>query len=876
MAEYGGGASRQTVPLSTSDDVSRPLAGCVICCTSVPDEKRTQLAEYAKQMGAVHTYDLTLEVTHLIVGEYDTPKYRYVARNRMDIQPMMVTWVEAVREFWIHDQEIDMPRLEQQYRLPTFHSLRFSMTGCDDPNERLEISDKVRANGGVYEGDLTKSITHLISFRTEGAKYRAAKSWRLQIVSIEWLRDSLERGMILDEKLYDPALPVLERGKDAWDKTRPKRTSPGKRNREGSTASLDGGKRKLRRTASTKLSTQHEEIWGDIVGGGGGSMVPQVSRSGMWETRDEGPPIANPKPAAVWTDEEKQGRPAPATVESQRSSTGMFSGCRFFSHGFPREKMQVLQEHLVPHGAEVANTIEDLLEPSQNKQASRLFRMVPADLPLSEIPPLPNSRMPVETITYLWVERCLHHKKFIEPNDHVVGRPFPKFPIEGFQGMAISSSAFTGIDLLHFARAVRLLGAEYKEDFTSESTVLVTKSLVGLRKDKYDHAMEWRIPILNADWVWDSISTGTKLSFSKYRCRSQKRDSGRADSLPCTKQGSTSEPPSRRGRTSSEIIRAPSRASSHSSRSSMQPPRHSGLDSSAFASEGCAQEPSRKSARPPRGLGPDRSAFSTGEAVDETVSAASKPLRAAGLDNTAFAPDEPEEDGTAPVPGEPEAETQTAPTHTPPKAEDETQGLPSVPEASTEVSQDLAYKAKVLGETNGNSPARSSRTPAPSDLPAPPQQEDMSNAISNLLARAKGSTQDAPEIRKRGRILGRVTSNISTGSTNRSRATSVDSTATHGCPVEYPPQIQNDQTANERIQMLLNGDRPPEGVGSQPPATQLQYEDPDSTEAREIVMAKMRGEKVQKRSGMREKTITLGDIAEQPRATRRAAARGLR
>ncbi|PBP25377.1 BRCT domain-containing protein [Diplocarpon rosae] len=874
MADHDGTGSRQTIPFITSDDVSKPLAGCVICCTSVPDEKRTQLADYAKQMGALHTYDLTLEVTHLIVGEYDTPKYRYVARNRMDVQPMMITWIEAVRELWINDQEIDMPLLEQQYRLPTFHSLRFSMTGCDDPNERLEISEKVRANGASYEGDLTKSITHLISFRTEGAKYKAAKSWKLQIVSIEWLRDSLERGMILDEKLYDPALPILERGKDAWDKTKLKRTSLGKRNREGSTASLDSGKRKLRRTASTKLSTQHEALWGDIVGGGGGSMIPQVNRSGIWETSDEGPPIANHKPPLIAEEEKQDQQPTQSTVENQRSSTGMFSGCRFFAHGFPRDRIQVLQEHLVPHGAELANTIEDLLEISPNKQASRLFRMVPADLPLAELPTLPDSQLPVETITYLWVERCLHHKKFIEPNDHVVGRPFPKFPIEGFQGMAISSSAFTGIDLLHFARAVRLLGAEYREDFTSASTVLVTKSLVGLRKDKYDHAMEWRIPILNADWVWDSIATGTKLSFSKYRCRSQKRDSGRCDSLPSTKKGTMSELPSRHERASSDITRAPLRSSSHSSGSSLQPPRNSGLDNLAFAAEGCAKKPYRISERPPRGQGLDKTAFSTGETVDETVSAAAKHSRAAGPDSTAFAPGEPEEEVPALVPSEHEAETQAASSSTLLEAENETHEFHSVPEVPTEISQD-PEKTKPLGENNGNSPTRSSRTPAPSEVPAPLHQEEMSNVISNLLAKAKAPMQDAPETRKRGRILGRVASNLSTGSTNRSRATSVDPTAPHGCPVGSPPHGKNDQTANERIQMLLNGDRPPEDVDFQPPATQLQYEDPDSTEAREIVMAKMRGEKVQKRSGIREKTITLGDIAEQPRPTRRAA-RGLR
>jgi DNA replication regulator DPB11 len=83
-------------------------------------------------MGAVHKYDLTPEVTHLIVGEYNTPKYRFVARERPDVEPMTVTWIEAIRELWINDQEVDFEALQKNHRVPTFHSLKLSMTGCDD------------------------------------------------------------------------------------------------------------------------------------------------------------------------------------------------------------------------------------------------------------------------------------------------------------------------------------------------------------------------------------------------------------------------------------------------------------------------------------------------------------------------------------------------------------------------------------------------------------------------------------------------------------------------------------------------------------------------------------------------------------------------
>jgi len=83
-------------------------------------------------MGATHRHPLTLDTTHLIVGHYDSEKYRYVARERPDVKPMTAAWVEAIRQLWMTDQAIDMEELEKTYTLPTLHSLKLSMTGCDD------------------------------------------------------------------------------------------------------------------------------------------------------------------------------------------------------------------------------------------------------------------------------------------------------------------------------------------------------------------------------------------------------------------------------------------------------------------------------------------------------------------------------------------------------------------------------------------------------------------------------------------------------------------------------------------------------------------------------------------------------------------------
>ncbi|CRK48601.1 hypothetical protein BN1723_008094 [Verticillium longisporum] len=76
--------------------------------------------------------------------------------------------------------EIDFAALETQWQLkpletsgpePGEHDrakLLCCMTGFEDPDERHAIIEKINDNGGVYTGDLTKRVTHLIVCKPEG------------------------------------------------------------------------------------------------------------------------------------------------------------------------------------------------------------------------------------------------------------------------------------------------------------------------------------------------------------------------------------------------------------------------------------------------------------------------------------------------------------------------------------------------------------------------------------------------------------------------------------------------------------------------------------------------------------------------------------
>jgi DNA replication regulator DPB11 len=93
---------------------------------------QTELGTIGAQMGATIKLDLTSDVTHLIVGNTRSDKYRYVAKCREDVRVLLPGWLEAMRTEWMKGGDVDVEALEQQYRLPTFYGLKICLTGFDN------------------------------------------------------------------------------------------------------------------------------------------------------------------------------------------------------------------------------------------------------------------------------------------------------------------------------------------------------------------------------------------------------------------------------------------------------------------------------------------------------------------------------------------------------------------------------------------------------------------------------------------------------------------------------------------------------------------------------------------------------------------------
>ena len=307
---------------------------------------KSSLSTMASQMGASHKLDLTSDVTHLLVGDVDTPKYKYVARERPDVKCLHHEWVEAVRASWIEGGETDVEALEKEYRLPTFYGLRICVTGFSDSEcmilvvlmwdsqsitvtQRKQLEASINDNGAEYLGDLSKDVTHLVAASATGEKYQFAKHWGVKIVAIEWLEQSLDRGMVLEETLYDPQLEVNKRGIGAVAPRPATLRLPTKRRSDN--VPEQQLPRKLRRTASAKLNNETAIIWTDIVRAGSG---PEGAKQTEWEDSFAENKSINPESSTLLV-----GLPLADPVQKLHLKDGIFSGKSFYLYGFDDDKV---------------------------------------------------------------------------------------------------------------------------------------------------------------------------------------------------------------------------------------------------------------------------------------------------------------------------------------------------------------------------------------------------------------------------------------------------------------------------------------------------------------------------------------------------------
>lgn len=131
----------------TDVDSQQPLENFVLCSTAIDQNDRVcscpnnvfqsnvngkvYLVQYAQEMGALYRLDLTADVTHLIVGDVNTPKYKHIARSRPDVHVLDFEWIIELRRQWTEGHDIHLDSLTRAHTLPALCGLNICLTGFE-------------------------------------------------------------------------------------------------------------------------------------------------------------------------------------------------------------------------------------------------------------------------------------------------------------------------------------------------------------------------------------------------------------------------------------------------------------------------------------------------------------------------------------------------------------------------------------------------------------------------------------------------------------------------------------------------------------------------------------------------------------------------
>jgi hypothetical protein len=204
--------------------------------------------------------------------------------------------------------------------------------------DRKQIETQIKLNGGDYRPDLSRQCTHLLCALPTGKKYEAALKWGIHCIGVEWLFQSIERGMALDPKYFGLDIEPEKRGEGSWDRNAALTLSahsglilPSYDQTVPVEFENGGRKRRLRRTGS---QIAQEGIWEGILGG---VVEPQdvkyrLTTENQLITEDQS--FVQQIPMG----EESSANGTPMNVDEPLN--GLFDGLIFYTWGFTEKKVR--------------------------------------------------------------------------------------------------------------------------------------------------------------------------------------------------------------------------------------------------------------------------------------------------------------------------------------------------------------------------------------------------------------------------------------------------------------------------------------------------------------------------------------------------------
>ncbi|CAB16889.1 BRCT domain protein Rad4 [Schizosaccharomyces pombe] len=473
---------------------SKPLKGFVICCTSIDLKQRTEISTKATKLGAAYRSDFTKDVTHLIAGDFDTPKYKFAAKSRPDIKIMSSEWIPVLYESWVQGEDLDDGLLVDKHFLPTLFKCRVCLTNIGQP-ERSRIENYVLKHGGTFCPDLTRDVTHLIAGTSSGRKYEYALKWKINVVCVEWLWQSIQRNAVLEPQYFQLDMPAEKIGLGAYVRLDPNTT-------EAKSYSENQKISKNKEKSGQSLAALAEEA----------DLEPVIMKRGkkrdrsiLWEELNNGKFEFSSRseensvllddftPETVQPLEENE-LDTELNIENEAK---LFKNLTFYLYEFPNTKVSRLHKCLSDNGGQISEFLSSTID----------FVVIPHYFPVDELP-----IFSFPTVNEWWIERCLYYKKIFGIDEHALAKPFfrPSL-VPYFNGLSIHLTGFKGEELSHLKKALTILGAVVHEFLGVQRSILLvnTNEPFSMKtRFKIQHATEWNVRVVGVAWLWNIIQSG--------------------------------------------------------------------------------------------------------------------------------------------------------------------------------------------------------------------------------------------------------------------------------------------------------------------------------------------------------------------------------
>ncbi|XP_063398435.1 PAX-interacting protein 1-like isoform X2 [Mytilus trossulus] len=505
MTESEGSESRDKpldVPEALFKDVKYYVVGDIA----------KEVLELLNAGGAKQDTYLSEMVSHVISDDPSQDEYSE-AKELFDLP--------VVRSSWVYLSI----KCKKQLPIPVFSPADLLFSGVVACSSQLDVDDSLHIwgmityNGGKCQQKLDSKCTHLITSATEGAKYEAAlkHAEKVNIVTPDWVTDSIKKEAKVDESIYHPRLIVYPEPEPPTPPT-PPATPPQEKiptpplpqpmdtSEPQTMPILDRAnmglprpnfadfservqKGRVRPDKSPRRSPGHQ----DSAGRNMSKQVSQMLGLNMQVPHRQPPPRYTPPSPQKMGTQQLQQSPYWGHEPSDNVPADMcLLGCVFFITDYQKilgqEQIDNWKKVIEQHGGQVdtsySNRITHILAANQH---SDVFHLA-----------LRDQR---RVVTAYWLNDVLVKKKMMPPWQ-ALHLPLIYGENKPCSNQVLCMTNFEGEERIRIKQMINAIGARYTGHMTHGNTALICRKPEG---EKYEKAKEWKLAVVNVHWLTDLV-----------------------------------------------------------------------------------------------------------------------------------------------------------------------------------------------------------------------------------------------------------------------------------------------------------------------------------------------------------------------------------